>query len=201
MKTGRLNKIIRGFSLIEILAAMAILSIGLLAILTVFPVGMASYQEARDQTLLANLVRSKVHDLLYQLSDPNMGGKGDQSQIIATRYLMHDRAFAQYMAEKKWAGPVIDSAVYPFEESNNRYFWQYTVDDIGMRGDTKIGKNGVKGVFFQVEFKVYTREQIKEARTPLETSTVKDDEKDKPALRQVFRVHNPYPAIRYGKKK
>lgn len=201
MKTGLFKKIQRGFSLIEILAAMAILSIGLLAILTVFPVGLRSYQEARDQTLLANLVRSKVHDLLYQLSDPNMGGKGNPSKIIATRYLQNDRAFAQYMSEKKWAGPVIESEVYPFEEGNNRYYWQYTVDDIGVKGDTKIGKKGVKGVFFQVEFKVYTREQISEAKTPLEKSKVKDNEKERPTLRQVFRVHNPYPAIKYGNKK
>lgn len=189
-----------GFSLIEVLAAMAILSIGLLSILSIFPVGMNSYREARDKTILANLVRSKVNQLMYELSDPNMAGKGDPSAIIAARYLKHDRAFARYMAEKKWSGPVYDSEVYPFED-NDKYYWQYTVYDIGMEGDTKIGAHGVKGVFFQVEFKVYTKDQIAEKKTPLDLSLVKEDQKDKPFLRQVFRVHNPYPAVKYGEKK
>ena len=189
-----------GFSLIEVLAAMAILAIGLLSILAIFPVGMKQYQEARDKTILANLVRSKVNQLMYVLSDPNMSGKGDPSKIISTLYLRHDQAFAQYMGEKSWAGPVYESEVYPFED-NDKYFWQYTVTDIGREGDTKIGYRGVKGVFFQVEFRVYTRDQIAEKKTPLDLSVVKQDEKDRPFLRQVFRVHNPYPAIKYGSEK
>ena len=32
-------------------------------------------------------------------------------------------------------------------------------------------------------------------------SIVKEKEKNLPFLRQVFRVHNPYPSIKYGKKK
>ncbi len=190
--------IIKGFSLIEILAAMMILSIGLLGILSIFPVGMKSYREARDQTILANLVRSKISQLQYELTDPI--GKGSPSKIISKNYLKHDRAFARYMGEKKWAGAVYESEVYPFEETD-KYFWQYDVSDIGMRGDTKIGKKGVKGVFFQVEFKVFTRDQIEEKKTPLDLSIVKSSETDTPFLRQVFRLHNPYPARKYGKKK
>ena len=189
-----------GFSLIEILAAMAVLAIGLLSILAIFPVGMESYRKARDQTILANLVRSKVNQLLYELSDPNMSGKGNPSKIIAQRYLKHDRAFARYMADKKWSGPVYESEVYPFEETD-KYYWQYSVTDIGMKGDSKIGRRGVRGVFFQVEFKVYTRDQIAERKTPLDLSIVKEDDKDNPFLRQVFRVHNPYPSVKYGKKR
>lgn len=200
MRSFSMRPYARGFSLIEVLAAMAILSIGLLSILAIFPVGIQSYREARDKTLLANHVRTKVQQLLYELSDPNMSGSGDPSKIIATRYLRHDQAFARYMSEKKWSGPVYESEVYPFEESD-RYFWQYVVDDIGMAGDTKIGVNGVKGVFFQVEFKVYTRDQIADKKTPLDLSLVKPDQINKPFLRQVFRVHNPYPAIKYGAKK
>ncbi len=194
------KSVCRGFSLIEILAAMVVLAIGLLSILSIFPVGMDSFKTARDQTILANLVRTKVNQLLYELSDPNMSGTGDPSKIIARRYLKHDRAFARYMSDKKWSGPVYESEVYPFED-NDKYFWQYSVDDIGKRGDSKIGKRGVKGVFFQVEFKVYTRSQIAEKRTPLDLSIVKETEKNLPFMRQVFRVHNPYPSIKYGKKK
>lgn len=198
------KKICRGFSLIEILAAMAILTIGLLSILAIFPVGVDSYRKARNDTILANLVRSKVNELLYILSDPNMEkGKYDPSKIIAAKYLKHDRAFAQYMDEtdkdKQWSGPVYESEVYQFED-NPDYFWQYTVNDIGMTGDTKIGKKGTKGVFFQVEFKVYQKDQIATENVPLDLSIVKDDQKEKPILRQVFRVHNPYPATKYGKK-
>ena len=192
------NIIVKGFSLIEILAAMMILSIGLLGILSIFPVGMKSYRDARDQTILANLVRSKISQLQYELTDPI--GKGNPSKIISSKYLKHNRAFARYMDEKKWAGPVYESEVYPFEE-NDKYFWQYDVSDIGMKGDTKIGKRGVKGVFFQVEFKVFTRDQIEEKKTPLDLSIVKKTETANPFLRQVFRLHNPYPARKYGKKK
>ena len=200
MQRERKNIICRGFSLIEILAAMVVLAIGLLSILAIFPVGMDSYRKARDQTILANLVRTKVNQLLYELSDPNMSGKGDPSKIIARRYLKHDRAFARYMTDKKWSGPVYESEVYPFEE-NDKYFWQYSVTDIGKSGASKIGKRGVKGVFFQVEFKVFIRDQIAEKKTPLDLSIVKEKEKDTPFLRQVFRVHNPYPSIKYAKKK
>ncbi len=200
MKLYLKQKIARGFSLIEILAAMVVLAIGLLGILAIFPVGMKQFKTAKDQTILANLVRTKVNQLLYELSDPNMSGTGDPSKIIARRYLKHDRAFARYMSDKKWSGPVYESEVYPFED-DQKYFWQYTVTDIGKRGPTKIGKKGVKGVFFQVEFKVYTRDQIAEKKTPLDLSIVKEKEKNMPFLRQVFRVHNPYPSIKYGKKK
>lgn len=178
---------------------MAILSVGLLAILAVFPVGMQSYREARDQTILANLVRSKVHELLYQLSDPTMGGSGDPSSIIAQRYLRHDRAFAQYMADRRWAGPVYESQVFPFEE-NDRYYWQYTVTDIGAQGDSRIGPRGVRGVFFQIEFKVYSADQIEDRRTPLDLSVVREDQIEMPIMRQVFRVHNPYPATAHGRR-
>ena len=199
MRTTCIAQRIGGFSLIEVLAAMAILSIGLLSILAIFPMGMQQYRDARDKTILANLVRSKVNQLQYELSDPNMGGVGDPSKIIAQRYLRHDQAFARYMGEKKWAGPVYESEVYPFEETS-RYFWQYMVDDIGMAGDTKIGANGVKGVFFQVEFKVYTKDQIDQEKIPLGLSVIRNDQIEKPFLRQVFRVHNPYPAVKYGQK-
>jgi len=192
----------RGFSLIEILASIAILSIGLLSILAIFPVGVDSFRKARNDTILANLVRSKVNELMYELSDPNMSGTDDPSKVIAARYLKHDRAFAHYMnykEDKTWAGPVYESEVYPFE-NNPRYFWQYTVTDIGISGDTKIGKTGTKGVFFQVEFKVYQKDQIETENVPLDFSIVKESEMNKPILRQVFRVHNPYPATKYGQK-
>jgi len=204
MRRGNIKKFCRGFSLIEILAAMAILTIGLLSILAIFPVGVDSYRKARNDTILANLVRSKVNELLYILSDPNMEkGKYDPSKIIAQKYLRHDRAFAQYFddsdKDKRWAGAVYDSEVYQFED-NPDYFWQYSVFDIGISGDTKIGKRGTKGVFFQVEFKVYQKDQIETENVPLDLSIVKEEQKDKPILRQVFRVHNPYPATKYGKK-
>jgi prepilin-type N-terminal cleavage/methylation domain-containing protein len=204
MRRGNIKKVCRGFSLIEILAAMAILTIGLLSILAIFPVGVDSYRKARNDTILANLVRSKVNELLYILSDPNMEqGKSDPSKIIARSYLRHDRAFAQYMDEtdknKQWSGPVYESEVYQFE-NNPDYFWQYTVHDIGISGDTKIGKKGTKGVFFQVEFKVYQKDQIETENVPMDLSIVKEEQIEKPILRQVFRVHNPYPATKYGKK-
>ncbi|MBR5945469.1 prepilin-type N-terminal cleavage/methylation domain-containing protein, partial [bacterium] len=45
-----------GFSLIEIMAALAILSIGMSSIMAVFPAGMESFRKARDNTVLANLM-------------------------------------------------------------------------------------------------------------------------------------------------
>ena len=189
----------KGFSLIEVLAAMAILSIGLLCILAIFPWGMKCYQEARDKTLLANMVRAQVSRLNYELSDPEMTGLKDKSEIVRRRYLDHDKNFARYMSDKKWSGPVLESEVYPFEDST-KYYWQYMVTDIGQSGDTKIGDKGVKGVFFQVEFKVYLKDQIESEKTPLALSIVKKDDREKPFLRQVFRVHNPYPALKYGEK-
>ena len=203
MKTRTQPRIRRGFSLIEILLALAILSIGVLSILPIFPLGIETYRKSRDMTILATLTRTKVAQLLYELSDPNMGTKADPRKIINERYLKHDRAFARYMSEKnskdRWVGPVYESEVYPFEETD-RYYWQYTVIDVGTAGPMKIGRMGVKGVLFQVEFKVYTKEQIAEKKTPLDLSLVKKEEMERPSLRQVFLVHNPYPALKYGKK-
>lgn len=187
-----------GFSLIEIMAALAILAIGMSSIMAVFPAGMESFRKARDNTVLANLMRSKVSELTYELSNPM--GKGDPSVRIAQHYLKADAAFARYMSEdgkKRRSGPVLVSDAYPFEQ-NNRYFWQYTVHDIGREGDTKIGEKGVKGVFFQIEMNVYDRSQIQEEKEPLDYSIVKEDQLNKPILRQIFRVHNPYPALKYG---
>lgn len=189
-----------GFSLIEIMAALAILAIGMSSIMAVFPAGMESFRKARDNTVLANLMRSKVSELTYELSNPI--GKGDPSVRIAQHYLKADTAFARYMSEddkgKRRSGPVMVSDAYPFEQ-NSRYYWQYTVHDIGRDGDTKIGEKGVKGVFFQIEMNVYERSQIKEENEPLDYSVVKEDQINKPILRQIFRVHNPYPAKKYGK--
>lgn len=189
-----------GFSLIEIMAALAILSIGMSSIMAVFPAGMESFRKARDNTVLANLMRSKVSELTYELGSPV--GRGDNATRIAQHYLKADTAFARYMSEddknKRVSHPVVVSEVYPFEQ-NPRYYWQYTVHDIGREGDTKIGEKGVKGVFFQIEMNVYDRSQIKEDMVPLEHSIVKEDQVNKPILRQIFRVHNPYPAINYGK--
>ncbi|MBO7448681.1 type II secretion system protein [bacterium] len=189
-----------GFSLIEIMAALAILSIGMSSIMAVFPAGMESFRKARDNTVLANLMRSKVSELTYELGSPI--GRGDNASRIAKYYLKADTAFARYMSEddksKRASSPVMVSEVYPFEQ-NPRYFWQYTVHDIGREGDTKIGEKGVKGVFFQIEMNVYDRSQIQEELVPLDHSRVKEDQVNKPILRQIFRVHNPYPAITYGK--
>jgi len=189
-----------GFSLIEIMAALAILAIGMSSIMAVFPAGMESFRKARDNTVLANLMRSKVSELTYELSNPI--GKGDPSVRIAQHYLKADTAFARYMSEddskKRVSRPlIVNSEAYPFEQ-NGRYFWQYTVHDIGREGDTKIGEKGVKGVFYQIEMNVYDRSQMEEEKEPLEFSIVKPDQINKPILRQIFRVHNPYPAVKYG---
>ncbi|MBR5946455.1 hypothetical protein IKZ80_05160, partial [bacterium] len=145
-------------------------------------------------------MRSKVSELTYELGSPM--GRGDNASRIAKHYLKADTAFARYMSEddksKRTSSPVMVSEVYPFEQ-NPRYFWQYTVHDIGREGDTKIGEKGVKGVFFQIEMNVYDRSQIQEELVPLDHSRVKEDQVNKPILRQIFRVHNPYPAITYGK--
>ncbi|NLF38844.1 prepilin-type N-terminal cleavage/methylation domain-containing protein, partial [bacterium] len=155
---NNVNRRSRGFSLIEILLALAILAIGLLSILAVFPAGLKSYQKSRDQTMLATLVRTKVNQLMYGLSDPNLGSKQDQATAVEAHYLRAGQAFARYFEDtgdtrKRWSGPVYESQVYPFEESE-RYYWQYVVTDAGIAGPMRIGRSGVKGVLFQVEFKV-----------------------------------------------
>ena len=87
-----------GFSLIEIMAALAILSIGMSSIMAVFPAGMESFRKARDNTVLANLMRSKVSELTYELGSPI--GRGDNASRIAKYYLKADTAFARYMSDQ-----------------------------------------------------------------------------------------------------
>lgn len=64
----------RGFTLVEMVAALAIFSIGILGILALFPVGIEANKRAADLTTAATLGQLKMTELLYDR--PNSIGEG-----------------------------------------------------------------------------------------------------------------------------
>ena len=191
------NKIKNGFSLIEILAAITVLSLGLLSILSVFPVGFDAFNRAKNETILANLVRSKINDITYELSDPTFGRKIDPQKRIESTYLKDRNTFTHFSRTTHIGSAVLESEVFPFED-DDLYYWQYSVYNIGAVPEIKIGNKGTQGIFFQIDFKVYAADQISVPNHPPVTSVLFDDQVMRPVMKLTFRVHNPYAAVSGG---
>ena len=62
IKKGKLN----GFTLVEVLASLAILLIGILALVSLFPQGMKSAEVAEDLTVASFLGQQKAEDIKRQ---------------------------------------------------------------------------------------------------------------------------------------
>jgi prepilin-type N-terminal cleavage/methylation domain-containing protein len=60
----KLTNYIRGFSLIEIMVAFAILSVSFLAIMASFPFGVSINKEAENNTIAANLAQKKIEEVI-----------------------------------------------------------------------------------------------------------------------------------------
>ena len=57
---------IKGFTLIEIVAALGVLALGILGIMALFPVGLDSQKRALDYSNLVGLAEWKMADILYK---------------------------------------------------------------------------------------------------------------------------------------
>ena len=59
----------KGFTLIEIVVALGILTIGIVSVLSLFPVGLDSGRKAKDYTDASLLATYKMADIVYNLDD------------------------------------------------------------------------------------------------------------------------------------
>ena len=71
----------KGFSLLEILIAMAILIIGVSAVINLFPVGLNASKRAADFTMVGILAQEKMAEVMY-LGYDNVGQIHDDLSVI-----------------------------------------------------------------------------------------------------------------------
>jgi len=84
----------RGFTLLEVIIALAILVLGLSAILPLFAVGTASHQRGIDQTmvsLIAPHITARLQERLYELNPPDLK---DQEYAGFGRVYHYDAEFS-----------------------------------------------------------------------------------------------------------
>ncbi|HEV8420114.1 MAG TPA: prepilin-type N-terminal cleavage/methylation domain-containing protein, partial [Actinomycetota bacterium] len=83
----------RGFTLLEVIISLAILVLGLSAILPLFAVGTASHQRGIDQTmvsLIAPHITARLQERLYELNPPTLK---DQAYAEFGRVYRYDAVF------------------------------------------------------------------------------------------------------------
>jgi len=83
----------RGFTLLEVIIALAILVVGLSAILPLFAVGAASHKRGVDQTmvsLIAPHISARLQERLYQINPPALT---DQEFMQLGRVYRYDAEF------------------------------------------------------------------------------------------------------------
>ena len=94
-----------GFSLLEILIALAILIVGVAAIVNVFPVGLHASKRAADFTSAAILAQEKMAELMYlgygnwNIMDSDLSGNpdGGGAAINSGKEPFSDPAYKWYM--------------------------------------------------------------------------------------------------------
>ena len=98
------QRLIKGFTLIEIIAALAILALGILGVLALFPVGLDAQKRALDYSNTAILAEWKMADIYYK---SHLSGSNN-SLTAATSY------------------PTTAPNPAPFSQ-NGKYLWHYNV--------------------------------------------------------------------------
>jgi len=71
MKAGSAMNGNKGFTLLEVVVALTILAVGIVAIMRLFPMSLRQSQVAAERTTVASLAR-------YKLGEVKVGGVGDQ---------------------------------------------------------------------------------------------------------------------------
>ena len=71
MKAGSAMNGNKGFTLLEVVVALTILAVGIVAIMRLFPMSLRQSQVAAERTTVASLAR-------YKLGEVRVGGVGDQ---------------------------------------------------------------------------------------------------------------------------
>lgn len=80
MISMRISLAQKGFTFIEIVAAIAILAIGILSILTLFPVGIESSKKAAVRTKAALLGEMKMEEIRATKAFNNIGSEGTEDE-------------------------------------------------------------------------------------------------------------------------
>ncbi|MCK4947084.1 MAG: prepilin-type N-terminal cleavage/methylation domain-containing protein [Candidatus Aureabacteria bacterium] len=107
-----------GFTLVEVVASLLILSIGVLGIMSLFPVGIRAVTNANDTASATMLAQLKISQLLYGRPDSLLGSGGSPGPLIcwdgnSFNYIVWDSAGWTYDSS---SGP------YPFKD-NAKFFW------------------------------------------------------------------------------
>lgn len=75
-----------GFTLIEVMLGMVLLSVGVLAVAGVFPPGLAASRYGRDQTTAAQLAQQQIEDYKNQSASALASLAGDYTATVASAY-------------------------------------------------------------------------------------------------------------------
>ena len=107
-----------GFTLVEVVASLLILSIGVLGVMSLFPVGIRAVTNANDTANATMLAQLKISQLLYGRPDSLLGSGASPGPLICWDGSSYNAIV--------WdsAGWVYDSSSgpYPFKD-NSKFFW------------------------------------------------------------------------------
>jgi prepilin-type N-terminal cleavage/methylation domain-containing protein len=119
----------KGFTLIEIVAALGVLALGILGIMALFPVGLDSQKRALDYSNLVGLAEWKMGDIAYRshLSGPQNSltadtsyptGPGDDPELFThnRKYLWHYDVISLFGITTLYR---VDLYIYTIEDTNN----------------------------------------------------------------------------------
>lgn len=99
----RYNNDNRGISIIEAVLATAILAIGILSIITLFPLALKISRDAEQETVAANLAQGKIEELF------SLGYENIATSTIETRHrLATDPANPFYNYERQTVSQLVD---------------------------------------------------------------------------------------------
>jgi len=106
----------KGFTLIEAIMAMAIFSVGIMAVLTVFPKGISLGREAKEITVAAQLAQEKIEETLSLSYDDIPIGQVEARSKVET-----DPGSQFYIYEREVNSELVDENLF------------VTNDDLGLK--------------------------------------------------------------------
>ena len=106
----------KGFTLIEAIMAMAIFSVGIMAVLTVFPKGISLGREAKEITVATQLAQEKIEETLSLSYDDIPVGQVEARSKVDT-----DTNSQFYIYEREVSSELVDNDLL------------VTNDDIGLK--------------------------------------------------------------------
>ncbi|MEI6521638.1 MAG: prepilin-type N-terminal cleavage/methylation domain-containing protein, partial [bacterium] len=106
----------RGFSLVEVLVAVAILLVGVVAALYIFPPGFASFKKSQDDDVASKLVQKYADDLLK-----NPDSVPDAIMPVDTSYSLPNNEVGTFFSDINAVDYINNAA--PIPAATSRYNW------------------------------------------------------------------------------